>query len=73
MEKLKLTKIDDIEGIPLYFKYIYSQNLTSFEDESKLITFREDLQSNELSAESSSKMISKTVNYKIFINEKEME
>lgn len=73
MEKLKLTKIDDTEGIPLYFKNIYSQNLTSFEDECKLITFREDLQSNELSAESSSKMISKTVNYKIFINEKEME
>jgi hypothetical protein len=57
---------EDLNGLPLFFRKIYYNELTFEPEELKLIKYSEEIQSVRMRDASSMRPISKTVNFKIF-------
>jgi hypothetical protein len=73
MEKMKLIELkgESISGLPLYLRKIYFNELSSLNEEMKLIKYNHSIQSSKMRDAFPSRQISKTVNRKIFKNENE--
>lgn len=71
MEKLKLLKIEDekIEGLPLFFRKIYYNQVTDINDEMKLFKYNESLQCDFMRHFFSNRTICKTIDLNKFKNE----
>jgi hypothetical protein len=73
MEKMKLIELkgESLSGLPLYLRKIYFIQLSSLEEEMKLIRYDHNIQSSRMRDAFSVRQISKTVNRKIFKKENE--
>ncbi|MNR05028.1 hypothetical protein D3C85_1210320 [compost metagenome] len=65
MEEFNLSA-EDLENLPLFYRRIYYNKLTSKEEEEKLFRYNADLQCEMMRSDFPIREISKTVNHKIF-------
>lgn len=65
MEQFDLST-DELENLPLFYRKIYYNTLTSKEEEGRLFRYNSDLQCEMMRSDYAVREISKTVNHKIF-------
>lgn len=65
MEDVKLLQFEGnkLNSLPLFFRKVYYNPLTTFDQECLLISYREDLQADTMSEMSPHRPISKTVDF----------
>lgn len=65
MEQFDLNT-DELENLPLFYRKVYYNTLTSKEEEGRLFRYNSDLQCEMMRSDYPVREISKTVNHKIF-------
>jgi hypothetical protein len=72
MEELNLIKLDkkEIDGLPLFYRKIYFNIMSNWQEENKLIRYSKNLQADVMRALEPTRDISKTVNKKLIIERK---